>query len=488
LSSTDCYDANVGEVQDPARKPHRDPLLRAVNGKQPQSADEITKEDAPGQADAGAPTAGRTSLEEARKKGPVGFLQLLGPGLITGASDDDPSGIGTYSQVGSQFGYGLLWTALFTFPLMAAVQELCARIALETGVGLGVSLRRKFPTVLVGVCVLALFIANTINVGADLGAVAAGGSLLTRGWLKQAWLVVPIGLLILGLQFFVSYALIFKIFKWLTLALFAYVLTAFIVHPPLTKILYSTFVPHFEFNKGFITAIVAVLGTTISPYLFFWQASSEVEEMRAAGLASEAQRRGVRQQELRAARTDILIGMLFSNLVMYFIIMVSAAVLNDHGKTNIQSAQEAATALAPIAGPFAFVLFALGMIGTGLLAIPILSGSAAYALKEFLNLPGTLAAKPRYRPTFYAIIGLAMLAGMAMNFMRIDPIQALFYTAVINGLVAPPLLVLIVLLGSDRTYMKDKVSGPLSRTLTWLATGLMALAAAALLATTFFVK
>jgi Mn2+/Fe2+ NRAMP family transporter len=180
--------------------------------------------------------------------------------------------------------------------------------------------------------------------------------------------------------------------------------------------------------------------------------------------------------------------MLFSNLVMYFIIMVSAAVLHDHGKTNIQSAQEAASARAPIAGPFAFVLFSLGIIGTGLLAIPILSGSAAYALKEFLNLPGTLAAKPRYRPTFYAIIGLAMLAGMAMNFMRIDPIQALFYTAVINGLVAPPLLVLIVLLGSDRTYMKDKVSGPLSRTLTWLATGLMALAAAALLATTFFVR
>ena len=478
----------MGEVEGGSRTPHRDPLLRAVNGKQPESVDEITKDDAPDLAKTGTPTAGRTTLDEAGKKGPLGILQILGPGLITGASDDDPSGIGTYSQVGSQFGYGLLWTALFTFPLMAAVQELCARIALQTGVGLGVSLRRKFPSLLVGVCVLALFAANTINVGADLGAVAAGGSLLTGGWLKQAWLVVPVGLLILGLQFFVSYALIFRIFKWLTIALFAYVLTAFIVHPPLTKVLYATFVPHFEFSKDFITAIVAVLGTTISPYLFFWQASSEVEEMRAAGLASEAQRRGVRQQELRAARTDILIGMLFSNLVMYFIIMVSAAVLHDHGKTNIQSAQEAASALAPIAGPFAFVLFALGMIGTGLLAIPILSGSAAYALKEFLNLPGTLAAKPRYRPTFYAIIALAVIAGMAMNFLRIDPIQALFYTAVINGLVAPPLLVLIVLLGSDRSYMKDKVSGPLSKTLTWLAAGLMSLAAVALLVFTFVVR
>ena len=478
----------MGKVQDPSHKPHRDPLLGVVDGKQPQSADEITKGDTSGADVTGVPAEGRTTLEDAHRKGPLGFLQILGPGLITGASDDDPSGIGTYSQVGSHFGYGLLWTALFTFPLMAAVQEMCARIALQTGVGLGVSLRRKFPTWLVGVCVLALLIANTINVGADLGAVAAGGELLTRGWLKHAWLVVPVGLGILGLQFFVSYALIFKIFKWLTLALFAYVATAFIVHPSLGQVVYSTFVPHLEFNKAFITALVAVLGTTISPYLFFWQASSEVEEMRAAGLVSESQRRGVRMKELRAARADILIGMLFSNLVMYFIIMVSAAVLHDHGKTNIQSAQEAASALAPIAGPFAFVLFSLGIIGTGLLAIPILSGSAAYALKEFLNLPGTLAAKPRYRPTFYAIIGLAMLAGMAMNFMRIDPIQALFYTAVINGLVAPPLLVLIVLLGSDRTYMKDKVSGPLSRTLTWLATGLMALAAAALLATTFFVR
>ncbi|HEY8759355.1 MAG TPA: Nramp family divalent metal transporter [Candidatus Dormibacteraeota bacterium] len=472
---------------DPARKPHSDPLLRVVKGKQPRSADEITKGDAPKTAETGAPAEGRSTLRDARRKGVLGHLQVLGPGLITGASDDDPSGIGTYSQVGSQFGYGLLWTALFSFPLMAAVQELCARIALQTGVGLGVSLRRKFPTWLVGLCVLALLIANTINLGADLGAVAAGGELLTRGWLRQSWLVIPVGLLILGLQFFVSYALIVKIFKWLTLALFAYVVTAFIVHPPLGQVVYSTLIPHLELSKDFVTAIVAVLGTTISPYLFFWQASSEVEEMRAAGLASESQRRGVRQQELRAARTDILVGMLFSNLVMYFIIMVSATVLHANGKTNIQSAQEAASALAPIAGPFAFVLFALGMISTGLLAIPILSGSAAYALKEFLHLPGTLAAKPRYRPTFYAIIGLAVLAGIAMNFMHIDPIKALFYTAVINGLVAPPLLVLIVLLGSDRTYMKDKVSGPLSKTLTWLATGLMALAAVALVVTTFFV-
>jgi len=263
----------VSAPQAGSHKPHRDPLLRAVKGKQPESSEEIVKDDVSGHANSGAPPEGRSTLADASRKGPLGYLQVLGPGLITGASDDDPSGIGTYSQVGSQFGYGLLWTSLFTFPLMAAVQELCARIALQTGVGLGVSLRRKFPSWLVGICVLALLIANTINIGADLGAVASGGDLLSGGRLKQGWLVIPAGLLILGLQFFVSYALIFRIFKWLTVALFAYVLTAFIVHPPLGPVLYATFVPHVELDKAFITATVAVLGTTISPYLFFWQAS-----------------------------------------------------------------------------------------------------------------------------------------------------------------------------------------------------------------------
>ncbi|MGH7876802.1 MAG: Nramp family divalent metal transporter, partial [Candidatus Dormibacteraceae bacterium] len=389
----------------------------------------------------------------------MGLLQLLGPGLITGASDDDPSGIGTYSQVGSQFGYGLLWTALFTFPLMAAVQELCARIALQTGVGLGISLRRKFPTWLVGICILALFTANTINVGADLGAVAAGGSLLTHGAVPQLWLVVPVAAGILGLQFFVSYALIFKIFKWLTLALFAYVVTGFLVHPDLGRIVIASVIPHIEFSKDFITALVAIFGTTISPYLFFWQASSEVDQMRAAGKLHEADRRGVRLSELNAARTDIFIGMLFSNLVMYFIIFIAAATLHGHGQTTVQTADQAAQALAPLAGPWAFVLFAGGMIGTGLLAIPVLSGSAAYAVKEFFGLKGALAVKPWYRPTFYGIMAVATIAGVGFNLLHVDPIRALFLTAVINGVVAPPLLILIVLLGSDRAVMAARVSG-----------------------------
>lgn len=418
-----------------------------------------------------------------RRQGPLGWLQVLGPGLVTAASDDDPSGIGTYSQVGSQFGFGLLWTAMFTFPLMAAVQELCARIALQTGVGLGVSLRRKFPTWLVGVAVLGLLVANTINVGADLGAVAAGGELLSRGAVRAVWLIVPVALLIIGIQIFATYATIFKIFKWLTLALFAYLITAIFAHPPLLDILRATLVPHIEISRDFIMALLAVLGTTISPYLFFWQASSEVDELRAAGRTTGRGRRGLKRSELQAARADILIGMGFSNLVMYFIILTSAAVLHAHGKTDVQTASQAAAALAPLAGPFAFIVFAIGMIGSGLLAIPILSGSAAYALKEFLGLPGGLASKPRNRPTFYIMLTLATLAGVGMNFIQLDPIRALFVTAVINGVVAPPLLVLIVLLGADRRIMKTATSRRLSLTLTSAATGFVALAAVAMFVT-----
>jgi len=410
----------------------------------------------------------RPRSKKVRGTGLRAYLRMLGPGLITGASDDDPSGIGTYSQVGSQFGYGLLWTALFTFPLMAAVEELCARIALHTGAGLGVALRRKFPTTLVGACILALFCANTINVGADLGAVAAGGSLLTRGVIPEIWLVVPVGLLVVVAELFVSYSTIFRTFKWLTLVLFAYVITGIVVHPDLIAVLSASVVPHLEWNRDFVMALVAVFGTTISPYLFFWQASSEVDEK-------------VRTSELKAARFDILVGMLLSNVVMYFIILTTAAVLHAHGKTGVQTADQAAQALAPLAGQLAFVLFAAGMIGTGLLAIPILSGSAAYAVKEFFGLPGGLAVKARYRPTFYGVIVLSVLVGIAINLLRVDPIRALFVTAVINGVVAPPLLVLIVLLGSDRRLMGKRVSGRLSRLLTWTATLVMGAAAIALL-------
>jgi len=464
-------------------RPLPDPILSLVKpGTEP--ATDVEERERQRLAAGGSPTAGRTSIEEGKRAGFHGFLQLLGPGLITGASDDDPSGIGTYSQVGSQFGYGLLWLALFTYPLMSAVQELCARIALQTGVGLGASLRRKFPGWLVAIAIFGLLVANTFNVGADLGAVAAAGSLLSRGALHAFWLVVPVALLIIVLQVFATYATIFKIFKWLTLVLFAYVITAFFVHPPLMEALKATVIPHIEFSRGFVMALVAVLGTTISPYLFFWQASSEVEELAAAGATNpQVGRRGLRLSELRAARTDVLIGMAFSNLVMYFIILTSAAVLHAHGKPGVQTADQAAAALAPLAGPFAFIVFSVGLIGAGLLAIPILTGSATYAIKEFLGLPGSLASKPQHRPTFYLILTLATVAGVAMNFVHLDPISALFIAAVINGVVAPPLLLLIVLLGRDAAVMRRYVSGKLSLALSGIATAFMALAAVTMFAT-----
>jgi Mn2+/Fe2+ NRAMP family transporter len=402
----------------------------------------------------------------------LGFLRVLGPGLVTGASDDDPSGIGTYSQVGSQFGFGLLWTALFTFPLMAAVQELCARIALQMGVGLGAALRRKFPTWLVGGCILALLLANTFNLGADLGAIAAGGSLLSGGRVPALWLIVPVALLILALQLFGTYQTISRVFKWLALVLVAYVVTALLVRPPAATVLRATFVPHLEASPAFIGALVAVLGTTISPYLFFWQASSEVDQSR-----------GARRPPLAIVRADVVTGMAASQIVMYSIILTSAVVLNAHGKTDVQTAEQAANALAPLAGPFAFVLFSVGIIGTGLLAVPVLSGSAAYAVKEFLGLRGSLRDTPLHRPVFYGLIAASTLAGLAMNFLHLDPIRALFVAALVNGLVAAPVLVLVVLLGSDRRLMGARASGPWSRTLTWAATLLMGAAAVFLVAT-----
>jgi NRAMP (natural resistance-associated macrophage protein)-like metal ion transporter len=435
------------------------------------------------EAATGSPKAGRSSLDEALHRGPAGLVQLLGPGLITGASDDDPSGIGTYSQAGSQFGLGALWLAIFTFPLMMAVQEACARIALQTGVGLGTSLRRKFPTLLVGLCIVLVFCANTINVGADLGAVAAGGSLLTGSHIPPAWFLLPVAVLVGFMQLRLSYSVIFRCFKYLTLALFAYVVTVVIVHPSLMATLEATFIPHFELNRNFIGIVVAILGTTISPYLFFWQASSEVDEMKAAGATTERARQGTSRKELRAARVDVAIGMLFSQLVMYCIILASGTVLHRSGHTGIQTAQQAAEALKPLAGPFAFVLFALGMIGTGLLAIPVLTASAAYAVKEFFGFRGGLSETPRSRPTFYGLIAVALLGGLLMSVLNIDPIQALVVTAIINGLVAPPILVLIALLARDRKVMGEHRSGLLSSSLVWVATGTMTAAAVLLLAT-----
>jgi NRAMP (natural resistance-associated macrophage protein)-like metal ion transporter len=410
-----------------------------------------------------------------------GYMHSLGPGLITGASDDDPSGIGTYAQTGAQFGYAQLWTALFTFPLMTAVQEMCARIALHTGRGLADIVREHYPKPMLYVCVLLLFTANTINLGADLGAMAASCQMLLSipFW---AWLIA-FTLLSVVLEIFVSYTQYARVLRLLTLSLCAYVLVAFVVAQNWGEVLRSTLLPTIQFNQAYLLNLVAVLGTTISPYLFFWQASEEVEEEIDQGKTTPAARQGVSTTALRGMRTDVTSGMLFSNLVMWFIIVTTAATLFRHGITDIDSAPKAAEALRPIAGRFASVLFAAGIVGTGLLAVPILAGSAAYAVAETFKWREGLYLRLRQAPGFYGVIAFSTGLGAAINFVGINPIKALYYTAVINGLVAPLLLWIILFMSNNRTIMQDKVNGRVSNMLGWGTTIAMTIAAAALLFT-----
>jgi NRAMP (natural resistance-associated macrophage protein)-like metal ion transporter len=424
--------------------------------------------------------------EEAfQRSGPWGkvktYLAALGPGLVTGASDDDPSGIGTYSQTGAQFGYAQLWTALFTFPLMTAIQEICARIALQTGGGLAAALRKYYPKPVLYFCVTLLFVANTINLGADLGAMAAAAQLLV-GIPHLVWLI-GITLLTAVLEIFVSYKRYARVLRYLTLSLFAYILVPFVSSLDWGQALRDTVIPTIQFNKDYLLNLVAILGTTISPYLFFWQASQEIEEEIDEGRKTVHSRKGVTKVELKWMRTDVVAGMVLSNVVTWFIIATTAATLFQHGITTIDSAPKAAEALRPIAGDAAYLLFAVGIIGTGLLAVPILAGSAAYAVAETFKFREGLYLKLRQAPGFYGIIAFSTLLGFGMNFIGINPIQALYYTAVLNGIVAPPLLLTIMLIGNNRSIMKSKVNGRLSNTLGWIATIAMTIAAVALLVT-----
>jgi NRAMP (natural resistance-associated macrophage protein)-like metal ion transporter len=407
------------------------------------------------------------------------YLKTLGPGLITSASDDDPSGIGTYSQTGAAFGYAQLWTALFTVPLMTGTQEICARIALYTGTGLATTIRKYYPKPVLYFCVALLFIANTINLGADLGAMAAAGNMLL-GIPFIAWLV-GITLLSACLEIFVDYKRYARVLRYLTLCLFAYLLVPFVSPMNWGEALRHTLIPTIQFNKDYILNLVALLGTTISPYLFFWQANQEIEEEIDAGKTTVHKRRGVSKLELKWMRTDVTSGMLLSNVVAWFIIATTASTLFAHGVRNIDSAPQAAEALKPIAGNFAYLLFAVGIIGTGLLAVPILAGSAAYAVAETFKLREGLYLKVRQAPGFYGVIALSTVVGFAMNLFGINPIQALYYSAVLNGLVAPPLLVIIMLISNNRAIMKDRANGRVSNTLGWVTTALMTVAAAALL-------
>ena len=410
------------------------------------------------------------------------FMGALGPGLTTGAADDDPSGIATYSQVGAQFGYQLGWTMLLTYPLMCAIQQISAQIGRVTGHGLAGNLRRHYPAWVLHGLVALLLIANTLNIGADLGAMAAALQLLIHG--PAGVYVVLFGVFSVMLQTFVHYERYVSILKWLTLSLFAYVATAFYVGVPWRDVGTQLVLPHLSFDSDHITAIVAVFGTTISPYLFFWQAAQEVErtdEDDGAEPLLEAPRQAA--PELDRIRIDTYVGMAFSNIVALFIIITAAATLHASGHTDIQTSAQAAEVLRPLAGPFAFTLFALGIIGTGLLALPVLGGSAAYALGEAFRWRTGLAREAHAAKGFYATIAIATAVGALMNFSAIDPVKALFWCAVINGVVAVPIMALLMNLAGRRTVMGQFRLGLPLKTVGWLATGVMALAAVGLLVT-----
>lgn len=403
------------------------------------------------------------------------FLALLGPGLITGAADDDPSGIGTYSQAGAAFGFATLWTALLTLPLMAVVQFLCAKIGMVSGMGLAGVLRTHYSRKLLYPTVLALVIANTINAGTDIAAIAAAFNLFIP--LPITWMIVPVALIIVLVQVWGSYKAIARIFKWLTLALFAYIGAAIMARPHWGEVLKATFIPQPLFNGKYLLILVAILGTTISPYLFFWQASQEVEEEIKMGRTTLKEREGATYAELRRAAWDTNIGMLFCNVIFYFVIVAAAATLHVAGKTDIQSAADAAQALRPLAGNAASVLFASGLIGAGFLAVPVLTGSSAYAVSETFGWKCSLNDKPREAKHFYTVIAISTLVGISVDFLGINPIKALLWTAVINGLLSPPLLLIIMLVSSNRKVMGDKVNGLGANIIGWAATAIMFAAA-----------
>jgi NRAMP (natural resistance-associated macrophage protein)-like metal ion transporter len=412
--------------------------------------------------------------KEQSPAGKVSFLKRLGPGLITGASDDDPSGIGTYSQAGAQLGFGVGWTMLLTYPLMVAIQEISGRIGRVTGRGIAGNVCRNFPAPVIWTLILLLFVANTINVAADLGAMADATRLLIGGWTPLY--VVLFAIFSVSAQIFLNYERYVAILKWLTLVLFAYVVALFVVKVPWLEALKGLVVPHIQWNGTFLTTIVAILGTTISPYLFIWQSSQEAEDQRVDPKKKPLKdERGPAEHELRRIRLDTMVGMAFSNLIAIAIIFTTAATLHANGKTDIQSSAQAAEALKPVAGAFAELIFALGIVGTGLLAIPVLAGSTAYAIGEGRKWPVGLARKPKQAIAFYTVLALSVALGVGLNFMPIDPIKALYWSAVVNGVLAAPIMVLLMLLVRKPEVMGDLTVRGWLYILGWMATGAMGL-------------
>ena len=409
------------------------------------------------------------------------MLKELGPGLITGAADDDPSGIATYSQAGAQFGFSMLWTVVFTYPLMVGIQMVSARLGCLTGRGLAANIKAEYSKVVLYSIVVLLLLANTINIAADIAAMGEALRLLLGG--SAHVYSVTFGLLCLLLQVFIPYENYVRYLKWLTLALLAYVAVAFTIAVPWMEVGARVLWPALSLNRESIMMIVAVFGTTISPYLFFWQAAQEMEDLRSSHDAGEKISPEAARSHLRRIRLDTYIGMGFSNLVAFFIILSAAATLHKAGITDIQTSAQAAEALRPLAGDFAFLLFSLGIIGTGMLAVPVLAGSAAYAVVESFNWRSGLDKKLLEAKEFYAIIALATVGGVALNFAPIDPIKALFWSAVINGVIALPIMIVMMLLGSSERVMGKFRIGKRLRWLGWLATLVMAIAVVAMFVT-----
>ncbi len=411
-------------------------------------------------------------------------VQHLGPGLITGAADDDPSGIATYSQAGAQFGFNMLWTVVITYPLMSGIQMVSARLGCITGKGLAANIREQLPIWVLYAIVSLLLVANTINIAADIAAMAEATRLLVGGSIHIY--AITFGLLCLVLQVFMSYQDYVRYLKWLTLALLSYVAVVFTISIPWLEVAKRAVWPHMTWDNDSVTMIVAVFGTTISPYLFFWQAAQEMEDLRSSRNGTDAPvplERSEAKRHLRRIKWDTLVGMGFSNLVAFFIILSTAATLNVSGITNIQTSAQAAEALRPLAGEFTFLLFSLGIIGTGLLAIPVLAGSAAYAVAEAFDWRTGLDLKPYEGQRFYSIVAVATIGGVVLSFLPIDPMKELFYSAVINGVIAVPIMAVMMFLGSSEKVMGAFRIGKRLRVLGWLATAVMAVAVLAMFVT-----
>lgn len=413
------------------------------------------------------------------------YWNTLGPGLVTGASDDDPSGIATYSQAGAQYGPQLLWLSWFTFPLMAVVQEMCARIGVVTGHGLAANIRHNYPKWTLYLITSLLFIANTFNIGADLGVMAKGVQLVVPH-ANFVFLIIGLGAVSLLLQIFTTYARYAKYLKYLAFVLLAYIFSALMSHMNWSEILHHSFIPSITFSKDQIFLICAILGTTISPYLFFWQTSQEVEEQNLKGRENEANwHQPVYKKEIRHIRSDVWSGMFFSNLVMFFIIAACASTLFANGITNITSAADAALALRPLAGDFAFFLFAIGIVGTGMLAIPVLAGSTSYAISESFGWKHGLYRKLKEAYSFYGVIIVSIIIGISLNFIGLDPIKTLIYSAVANGLIAPIILFFIIRISNNKEVMGHYKNSKIASTIGWMTIGLMTISGIAAIITLF---